>query len=62
MLSFAATLCFVFIIKVTFLFFFLMTFSVSTVHFSKFILFGGKQIILHSCRSLAIDSTLDARL
>ena len=32
--------------------FFLMTFSVSTVHFSKFILFGGKQIILHSCRSL----------
>ena len=42
MLSFAATLCFFFIIKVTFLFF-PMTFSVSTVHFSKFILFGGKQ-------------------
>ena len=46
--------------KVAFLLFFLMTFSVSTVHFSEFILFGGKQIILHSCRSLAIDSTLDA--
>ena len=29
-----------------------MTFSVSTVHFSKFTLFGGKQIVL------AIDSTL----
>ena len=48
--------------KVTFLLFFLMTFSVSTVHFSEFILFGGTQIILHSCRSLAIDSTLDARV
>ena len=42
--------------------FFPMTFSVSTVHFREFILFGGTQIILHSCRSLAIDSTLDARV
>ena len=41
---------------------FMMVFSISTVHFSKFILFGGKQIILHSCRSLVIDSTLDARV
>ena len=61
MLSFAATLRFFLLLKLLFSFF-LMTFSVSTVHFSKFILFGGKQIILHSCRSLAIDSTLDARL
>ena len=37
--------------------FFLMTFSVSTVQLSEFILFGGKQIILHFSRSLAIDST-----
>ena len=60
MLSFAASLCF-FIIKLIFCFF-LMTFSVSTVHFSEIILFGDTQIILHSCRSLAIDSTLDARV
>ena len=33
--------------------FFLMTFSVSTVQFSEFILFGGKQIILHFSRKLS---------
>ena len=37
----------------------MMTFSVSTVDCSEFIFFRGKQIILHS---LAIDSTLDARV
>ena len=36
-----------------------MTFSASTVDCSEFIFFRGKQIILHS---LAIDSTLDARV
>ena len=35
------------LLTLLFSFFLLMTFSVSTVHFSKFILFGGKQIILH---------------
>ena len=63
MLSFAATLCFFLLLKLLFSFF-LMTFSVSTVQFSEFILFGGNQIILHFSRSLAIDSTctLDARV
>ena len=49
MLSFAATLCF-FITKVTFLFFSDDPF-VSTVHFSKFILFGGFLFYLSLHRS-----------
>ena len=54
--------CASFIISDAFIYFFLMTFSVSTVHFREFILFSGKEIILLSFRSLAIDSTLDARV
>ena len=62
MLSFAATLCFFCIIKVTFSFFTDDLF-VTTVPFCKFILFGRKQFILHSsCHSLAIDSTLDVHV
>ena len=63
MLSFAAALYFFLILKLLFSFI-LMTFSASTVQFREFNLFGGKQIILHFSRSLAIDSTctLDARV
>ena len=39
-----------------------MTFSMSTVQFSEFILFGGKQIILHFSRSLQYVAQFPATL